>query len=581
VPGAPGGTTTKGPTSRPEGTGNRDLPRLGIWVALGGIVLSALLSYVVWDRSVAIASANLDDAGDLLSESVTHTVEEIGEQLVAVAGLYHSSEEVSRIEFTRFVDNLGVDPGVTGIAYAPIIETDEIAAFEESVRNVVPAYSVFEFSPQGERMSPTPRPYHAPLQWSHPDTPFDGPYGFDLASQPGLASAVEQSIGAGSLASTPFMQLPGEPDADSFVVFWPVTRVGTPNVLGVAFALVDVSEFLAFKLSPALTDSVTWEVFDAGSELEMPENWRTESFPVLGQEWQLAVAGIDGEPTTPDRWAAVLVLCAGTVISLAAALLASALRERASARREVGRLTELGLAKDQFLASVSHELRTPLTGVVGFTALLRDPTREMSDVDRSRMIDNIADEAGDLAAIIDDLLVAARSELDMVTVTAEPVELPELVSAVVASSRDEVAARIAISPGPAAYPLAMGDPARVRQVVRNLISNACRYGGEPIEVRFQTTADRAVIQVIDHGTGLPMSEWDRIFETYYRVHHVETQPAALGIGLSVSRHLSRLMGGDLAYRYEEGRSIFELSLPQAGADAIAKGRRTSRSAGIR
>jgi signal transduction histidine kinase len=554
------------------------LPRLGVWVALGGIALSALLSYVVWDRSVATANAHLEEAGDLLSESIAHTVEEIGEQLVAVAALYHSSEEVSRIEFTRFINNLGVDPGVAGIAYAPIIETDEIAAFEESVRNVIPAYSVFEFSSDGERVSPAPRGYHAPLQWSHPDTPFDGPYGFDLASQPSLATAVEQSIGAGSLASTPFMQLPGEPDADSFLVFWPVTRVGTPNVLGVAFALVDVSEFLGSKLSPALTGSVTWEVFGAGNELEMPENWRTESFPVLGQEWQLAVAGIEGEPTTPDPWAAVLVLSAGTLISLAGALLVSALRERAMARREVGRLMELGVAKDQFLASVSHELRTPLTGVVGFTALLRDPTRDLSEFERSRMIDNISDEAGDLAAIIDDLLVAARSELDMVTVTAEPVKLPEVVSAVVASSRDEEAARIEVSPGPADYPLAMGDPARVRQVMRNLISNACRYGGEPIEVRFQTTAERAVVQVIDHGTGLPMSEWDRIFEPYYRVHHVETQPAALGIGLSVSRHLSRLMGGDLTYRYEEGRSIFELSLPQSGTDSIVK-KLTSRSAG--
>ena len=532
-------------------------------------MLSALLAFVVWDRSVSTANANLEDAGALLSESIAHTVEEIGEQLVAVAALYHSSEEVSRLEFARFINNLGVDPGVAGIAYAPIIETDEIAGFEQSVRDVIPAYTVHQFSLEGDRIAPTPREYHAPLQWSHPDTPFEEPYGFDMASQPDLASAIEQSIEDRSHASTPFMQLPGEPDADSFVVFWPVTRVGTPTVLGVAFALVDVSEFLDSQLSPALAESVTWEVFDSVADLEMPENWRTESFPVFGDEWQLTVAGIDGEPTTPDRWAALLVLSVGTIMSLAGALLVSAFRERAMARREVGRLTELGVAKDQFLASVSHELRTPLTGVVGFTALLRDPTRELSEVDRSRMVDSIAGEAADLAAIIDDLLVAARSELDMVTVTAEPVALPRLVSAVVASSRDEEAARIEISLDHGEYPLAMGDPARVRQVMRNLISNACRYGGEPIEVRFQTKPDIAVVQVIDHGNGLPHSEWNRIFEPYYRVHHVETQPAALGIGLSVSRHLSRLMGGDLTYRYEAGRSIFELSLPLAGGAVVA------------
>jgi signal transduction histidine kinase len=556
------------------------LPRLGVWVALCGIALSAIVAFVVWDRSVSTAASNLEDAGVLLSESIAHTVEEIGEQLVAVAALYHSSEEVSRLEFARFINNLGVDPGVAGVAYAPIIGADEIAEFEESIRDVVPSYTVHEFSPDGERIAPTPREYHVPLQWSHPDTPFEQPYGFDMASQPDLATAIQQSIDDGSLASTPFMQLPGEPDADSFVVFWPVTRVGTPNVLGVAFALVDVSEFLDSQLPPALAESVAWEVFDAGTQLEMPENWQTKSITVFGDEWQLMVAGIEGEPTTPSRWTALLVLSVGTVMSLAGALLVSAFRERATARREVGRLTELGVAKDQFLASVSHELRTPLTGVVGFTALLRDPTRALSEVERSRMIDSIANEAADLAAIIDDLLVAARSELDMVTVTSELVMLPDLVAAVIAASRDDEATRIEISPDSLQVPTAMGDPARVRQVIRNLISNACRYGGEPIEVRLRAEEGRAVVEVIDHGTGLPPSEWNRIFEPYYRAHHVSTQPAALGIGLSVSRHLSRLMGGDLTYRYQEGRSVFELSLPLAGADVIATSSK-SRSAGIR
>lgn len=558
-------TTRSGPATGPEGSGDRDLPRLAIWVALGGIAMSLLLSYVIWDRAVASANANLADAGELLSESIADSVERVGDQLVAVAGLYHSSEEVSRLEFVRFIINLGVEPGVAGIAYAPMIEADEIRPFEESVRDVIPAYTVFEFSPEGERVAPTPREYHVPLQWSHPDTPFDGPYGFDMASDPGLAAAIEHAISARSVASTSFMQLPGEPDADSLVVFRPVTRVGTPNVIGVTFALVDVSEFLDAQLSPALGESVMWELFDGQTQLEPPDGWWTGSFPVFGEEWRLAVAGIDGEPTSPDPWDALVVLFAGIVVSLVVSFLASARREQAAARREVDRLTELGLAKDQFLASVGHELRTPLTGVVGFTALLRDPTRDLSDDDRERMIENIADESADLAAIIDDLLVAARSELDMVTVTAEPVLLPDLASAVVAATRDEGADRIEVGGDLVDVPVAVGDPARVRQIMRNLISNACRYGREPIEVRFGTDGDHALVQVIDHGPALPAGEWERIFEPYHRVHDMETKPAALGIGLSVSRHLSRLMGGDLTYRHEDGQSIFELRLPAAGA----------------
>jgi hypothetical protein len=68
----------------PEGSGDRDLPRLALWVALGGIAMSLLLSYVIWDRAVVSANANLADAGELLSESIADSVERIGDQLVAV-----------------------------------------------------------------------------------------------------------------------------------------------------------------------------------------------------------------------------------------------------------------------------------------------------------------------------------------------------------------------------------------------------------------------------------------------------------------------------------------------------------------
>jgi signal transduction histidine kinase len=72
------------------------------------------------------------------------------------------------------------------------------------------------------------------------------------------------------------------------------------------------------------------------------------------------------------------------------------------------------------------------------------------------------------------------------------------------------------------------------------------------------------VEVADDGPGLEREDWDRIFEPYYRAHQgAETQPAAIGIGLSVARHLARLMEGDLTYRRESEWSVFRLSLPGA------------------
>jgi len=113
---------------------------------------------------------------------------------------------------------------------------------------------------------------------------------------------------------------------------------------------------------------------------------------------------------------------------------------------------------------------------------------------------------------------------------------------------------------------AIGDPGRVRQIVRNLITNAGRYGGDRIQIRLGTRDERVVLDVADNGPGVPSSEEERIFEPYYRAHQsAGTQPAALGIGLSVARHLARLMEGDLSYRREAGWSVFSLALPAAGS----------------
>lgn len=112
----------------------------------------------------------------------------------------------------------------------------------------------------------------------------------------------------------------------------------------------------------------------------------------------------------------------------------------------------------------------------------------------------------------------------------------------------------------------MGDPGRVRQIIRNLITNAARYGGDQIEVRVNEVGDMVHLEVADDGPGLQTGEWERVFEPYYRVdQNASTQPAALGIGLSVARHLARLMEGDVIYRRADGWSVFCLSLPAAPA----------------
>lgn len=532
---------------------------LAVWVMVLGVLASTAVAYWVWNRTAEAAQVAVEDAGGLLVESITEAIESVTHDLIAVAGLYQSSEEVTRLEFTRFVRNLGVTPGVAGIAYAPIVERSDVDQFLAAVRTVVPDYEIFEFA--GEQRVPAgERDRYVPIQWSHPDRAFGGVYGFDLESWAPLAASVEDASASGTAEATGLMALPDQPGgADWFAIVSPVRQPDSAQVDGFTVALLDMGEFLDARIPDVLSANITWRVFDASTSIDVPDDWWTTSFPVVGDHWSVAVSGVEGTITTADRSFGFLVLLAGVLASLLAGYGVSAFRQKAASRIELERLRELSRAKDQFLASVSHELRTPLTGVVGFTELLREPESRLGAAERRRMIDSIARESTDMAAIIDDLLVAARSELDMVTVTAGPVEMRPLVEEVLEGIGDDKVAGVAFVGPDDEWPVT-GDPARIRQIVRNLVVNACRYGGDAIEVRLVGDGTVRKLQVADSGPALPSGEWERIFEPYHRVHRMESKPASLGIGLSISRHLSRLMGGDLIYRHEAGWSVFELTL---------------------
>ena len=108
--------------------------------------------------------------------------------------------------------------------------------------------------------------------------------------------------------------------------------------------------------------------------------------------------------------------------------------------------------------------------------------------------------------------------------------------------------------------VAWADPLRLRQILRNLLSNAERYGGTNVEIEVEHLNRFVVVRVRDDGTGVPPEHREAIFEPYVRGGGDSALPGSLGLGLAVSRRLARLMGGDLTYRWD-GSSIFELTLP--------------------
>lgn len=233
-----------------------------------------------------------------------------------------------------------------------------------------------------------------------------------------------------------------------------------------------------------------------------------------------------------------------------------ALRTQALRKTAESQLRDSLRSKEQLIASISHEMRTPLTAVVGFAQLLQIQDSGLSTEERAELIQSIADEGLDLTNIVEDLLTAAKAEAGTLTVVKVPVDLRANAAQVLETLNrhqpiELVGSAVRVS----------GDPGRVRQILRNLISNALRYGGDGIRVNVIDEPSPRV-QVRDNGQGIHAGERDRIFDPYQRAHDAPGLTASMGLGLTISRSLARLMGGDLTYRYEEGESIFELLLPR-------------------
>ncbi|MGD2102005.1 MAG: GAF domain-containing sensor histidine kinase [Acidimicrobiia bacterium] len=234
--------------------------------------------------------------------------------------------------------------------------------------------------------------------------------------------------------------------------------------------------------------------------------------------------------------------------------------ERELTRR---RLEELVESKDRFVATISHELRTPLSAVLGFAEELKSQASSFEPHETTEILELIAEQSRDMADMVEDLLVAARAEIGTVSVRPEVVYLRSQAEAALVMLGSPGAHTIDVVGGPGK---AWVDPARTRQIIRNLITNAVRYGGSDVVIEASTADGVTTLSVRDSGTPLDPSQWERIFEPYERAHDRATTTGSVGLGLSVSRQLARLMGGDLVYRGDETGSVFELTVPAEPSD---------------
>ncbi|NNC92242.1 MAG: hypothetical protein HKN80_07085, partial [Acidimicrobiia bacterium] len=222
---------------------------------------------------------------------------------------------------------------------------------------------------------------------------------------------------------------------------------------------------------------------------------------------------------------------------------------------------ELVKSKDDFVASISHELRTPLTSIYGFSELLIE--EGLLDPEYSlELISMINSESGELHRMVEDLLTSARHEAGTITLAPRLLDLEsELTTAVSKVTGQETVFDVA--------GVVWCDASRLEQIIRNLLANAKRYGGDRLRVRSEVTGDFVEVTVADDGPGVPSEKAVRLFTRYVHEGEDPLTVGSIGLGLSVVRILAEEMGGSARYERVDGWSRFIIRLPASEAAANA------------
>jgi two-component system OmpR family sensor kinase len=233
--------------------------------------------------------------------------------------------------------------------------------------------------------------------------------------------------------------------------------------------------------------------------------------------------------------------------------------EEAFAEREAN---ELRLR--HFVSDASHELRTPLTSMRGYAELLRR-TPDMSPDDMTMAMRRIDEETQRMGILVDDLLLLARLDQGR-PLESRPVDLEALVVDACADARAADGDR-AISSRVSAPLVVAGDQLRLRQVLSNLLRNALVHtpAGTPVEVVLRRDGRLAVLEVADHGPGIPPAQTGRIFERFYRADPGRSgDQGGSGLGLSIAAAVVQAHGGRIGVeRTPGGGATFRIQLPLA------------------
>ena len=287
---------------------------------------------------------------------------------------------------------------------------------------------------------------------------------------------------------------------------------------------------------------------------------------------------------TGQAASATPALLAGYAAQAAAALDRERLRTQAA---QAEALAEGNRMRTALLAAVSHDLRTPLASIKASVSSLRQTDVEWSEADQADLLATIEQNADRLDALIGNLLDMSRLHTGSLQPFLRPTAIDEVAPAALLGLDDCLRLEMAVPDG---FPLVLADPGLLERILANLFSNALRYSppARPPELHAELVDDTVLLEVVDHGQGVPDEQKERVFEPFStyptypsaRVGQAAARPLTrvgdrhpgVGLGLAVAKGFAEAMGGRIMAKDTPGGGLtVQIALPVASGDKSALG----------
>ena len=491
-------------------------------------------------------------------------------------GLFAASSRVEFDEFRRYAERLEISrryPGVQGIGFSRFVPAGDRAHIQDVIRHHVPTFTYWPAAGAGE--------LHAIIFLQPQDPRNTRAMGYNMFSEPIRREAMIRARDSGMPAASGPVRLVQEdqrdgPEQIGFLIYEPVYRTGSSpstvaerraDLLGFVYSPFRTGDLLARIVAPDEGEaSVGLRVFDATNAerqlLYTSEGGNDSSEPraeqtigVAGRRWLLVFNGIP-DATPPFGRRVLNVLIGGTALSLLffgvtlAQVRARQSAERTSEdlRRSEEALRAANRSKDEFLAVVSHELRTPLNAIIGWgSMLLRGQVPPGSERHALEVIER---NALAQARLVEDLLDISRAVAGGLRLELTDVNLTSTVRAAVDAVRPSATTQgVALDCAvPEDLGVVRGDPARLLQILQNLLANAIKFtaSGGHVALRAERCGPDASITVTDTGIGISPDFLPFVFHPFRQADSSTTRAhGGVGLGLAIAHHLIELHGGTI------------------------------------